>query len=101
MDSDATHHFTPNCNIMNFVTPYYEHKQVLVGDGKSYPIFHVGHAMLPTSPTLLHLTNILHSLSLAHNLISVTKLCIDNRGFVEFHPNFSLVKDQVMKKTLL
>ena len=41
------------------------------------------------------------SLKPQKNLISVHKLAADNNVFLEFHPDFFLVKDQASKKTLL
>jgi hypothetical protein len=35
------------------------------------------------------------------NLVSVHRLASDNHDFFEFHPDFFLIKDQAMKKTLL
>ena len=73
-----------------------------VGNGKKISISHVGYATLPTSsPNPLFLNHVLHTPAISNNLLSVTKLCSDNRAFVEFFPTYFLAKDQVTKKVLL
>ena len=49
----------------------------------------------------LVLNRVLHVPEASKNLISVHKLAADNNVFLEFHPDFFLVKDQASKKTLL
>ena len=101
MDSRATHHFTPDVNMIQSPTTFQGTDQVMVGNGKKLPISHIGNSILRTSSSSLFLKNILHTHTLSNSLLSVTKLCSDNRVFVEFHSNFFLVKDQVTKKVLL
>ena len=72
-----------------------------MGNGKKLPISHMGNSTLHTPFFSLLLKNILYTSALSNNLLSVTKLCSDNRAFVEFHSNFFLVKDQVTKRVLL
>ena len=50
---------------------------------------------------MFRLKRVLHAPHLATNLVSVFQFCIDNNTFVEFHPQFFLVKEQVTKKVLL
>ena len=94
MDSGATYHFTPNYNLLDDAMPYTGSEQVTVGDGKQLSISHVGHAKLNTitHSTPLVLKDILHTPFLSHNLLSVAKLCGDNRAYIEFHANSFLVK---------
>ena len=101
MDSGATRHFTPNIGILESITPYFDTDQVTIGNGKKLSISHIGHTKLTTTSTPLFLKNVLNSPSISHNLISVTKLCTDNKAFIEFYPTYFPVKDQVTKKTLL
>jgi hypothetical protein len=57
-------------------------------------ISHIGHSILHTPSSSLHLKNILHFPSASKNLLSVNKLAMDNNVFLEFHPYFFLIKDQ-------
>ena len=100
MDSGATHRFTPNITQLDSPIPYHSTEQVIVGDGKQLLFSHIDYVSLATSskPLLLHKT--LCTLSLTHNLISDTRLCTNNRAFIEFYPLLFLVKDQFMKKVL-
>jgi hypothetical protein len=65
-------------------------------------ISHIGHATIHTpSNHDIHLRNILHVPEAQKNLISVHHLATDNSAFLEFHPNYFLVKDQDTKKVIL
>ena len=102
MDSSTTHHFTPDYNVLEGATPFGGQEQVTVGNGKSLTISHIGHAKLPAMhSSSLTLKHILHTPAISHNLLSVVKLCRDNKAFVEFHPNSFFVKDQATRKVLL
>ena len=67
--------------------------QVMVGNGKTLHISHVGHGTLPKQHSSLQLRNILHTLHFSNNLLCVSKLCYDNHTFIEFYPQFYIVKD--------
>ncbi|RVW63384.1 Retrovirus-related Pol polyprotein from transposon RE1 [Vitis vinifera] len=56
MDLSATHHFTPNINMLNTMTSFSGSDQVTVGNGKQLHISHLGTAKLPSSysPLVLH-----------------------------------------------
>ena len=101
MDSGATHHFTLDINVLDTVTPFSGSEQVTVGNGKQLCISHLGTAKLPSSysPPVLH--QVYHTPKFSNNLISVKKLCSDNKVFVEFYATHFLVKDQVSKRVLL
>ena len=75
--------------------------KVMVGNGKTLPISHVGHNTLPTPHYSLQLKNILHTPYLSTNHLSVSKLCSKNNAYVEFHPHSYFVKDQVTNQVLL
>lgn len=59
----------------------------------SSTITHNGHAF--------NLHNILLIPHIKKNLMSISKFVHDNHIFLEFHPNYSLVKDLNSKKVLL
>ena len=73
----------------------------MVGNGKKLPISHSENSLLSFSSSPLKLNKILHALSLSNNLLSVFRLCVDNIAFMEFYPDFFLMKDQVSKKVIL
>jgi hypothetical protein len=65
------------------------------------PIKHIGQSTIHTPDRNLHIVNVLHVPSTKKNLVYVHKLTSDNNVFLEFHPNFFLVKDRDTKTTLL
>ncbi|KAG6497849.1 hypothetical protein ZIOFF_045755 [Zingiber officinale] len=101
MDSRATHHFTPDINMLDSATPFTSVECVTVGDGKNIVISHIGNSTLPAYSNSIKLSNIFHTPAMSKNLISVSRLCLDNKAYVEFHSTFFLVKDQVTHKVLL
>lgn len=89
MDSGATHYMTPDINNLQQSTPYYGHEQVIIGNGKSFLVLHIGSCSFQFSSSTFPIKlNFVHVLHLSHNLISIAKLCHDNVAFVEFHPDF-------------
>ena len=101
MDSGATHHFTPEFGQLQDPSTYCGDAQAMVGNGKHIDISHIGHVLISTPVRPIKLHNVLHTPEISKQLISVTKLCVDNKAFVEFFPTYFLVKDQVSKKVLL
>lgn len=63
-------------------------------------ISNIDHTTLYTRRKNLHLKNILHVPSANKSLVSIHKLERDNHAFLEFHPNFFLIKDQETKEVL-
>ena len=101
MDSGATHYFTLDINMLDIVTPFSGLDQVTVRNGKQLCISHLGTTKLPSSYSPLVLHQVYHTPKISNNLISVTKLCYDNKVFVEFYATHFLVKDQASKGVLL
>lgn len=64
-------------------------------------INYIGHSMLHTPKHTLSLNNILHVPSSSRNLLLVHKFTSDNDIFFEFHPQYFLIKNRVMKELLL
>jgi hypothetical protein len=63
-------------------------------------ISHVGHSIVRHPVQNFHLRNILHVPNASKNLLSVHRFTYDNRVFIEFHPFFFLIKDQVTRKII-
>jgi hypothetical protein len=61
----------------------------------------IGKAIVSTPNRNLHLNHVLHVPSASKNLVIVHRLAADNKTFLEFHPDFFLIKDQATKKTIL
>jgi histone deacetylase 1/2 len=74
--------------------------QVHVANGSGMHISNVGHATLLSPSRALHLKNILHVTNAHKSLASVHRISSDNNVFLEFHPEFFLIKDQTTKKVL-
>jgi hypothetical protein len=75
--------------------------QVHTANGSGMQISNIGHATTLHSPIRnLHLKKVLHVPSAHKNLISVHRIASDNNVFLEFHPNFFLVKDRATKTIL-
>jgi hypothetical protein len=63
-------------------------------------ISHVGHSIVHHPAQNFHIRNILHVPTASRNLLSVHRFTLDNGVFIEFHPFFFLIKDQVTKAIL-
>jgi len=64
-------------------------------------ISHIGHSTIHTPSRDIHLTNVLYVPQATKNLVSVHRLASNNSAYLEFHPYFFFIKDQVTKSTLL
>lgn len=84
VDSGATHHITPDLSALSIADDYKGTDHLSVASGQGQHISHTGKTLLPTSSTSLHLNNVLCVPQASQNLISVHKLTIDNRCFLEF-----------------
>lgn len=95
IDSGASHHVTSDMGNMSLQSDYGGTDQLMVGNGTTLPITHLGHSILtPSSVAMkpLHLKHILCVPKIAKNLLSVSKLTRDNDVFVEFYRNCFFVK---------
>ena len=80
---------------------YHGGEQIHTASGTGMSIRHVGHSVLHAPDRTLALNNILHVPDAKKNLVSVHRFTTDNNVYLEFHPQFFLVKDQVTKRTIL
>ena len=72
-----------------------------IGNGTQLPILHTVTKIFQFPSKVFQLKRVLHAPHLATNLVSVSQFYVDNNTFVEFHPQFFFVKEQVTKKVLL
>jgi len=101
VDSGASDHVTGDPEKLSTHDSYGGKDQIQTANGSSMEITHVGHSIVQTRNRDLHLNNILYAPEARKNLISVHCLALDNSAYLEFHPNFVLVKDQATKNTIL
>jgi hypothetical protein len=64
-------------------------------------IQHIGQAVIRTPYRDLTLNPVLHVPKASNNLAYVHRIASDNNVFFELHPNFFLIKDRELRKTLL
>ena len=78
IDSGTSHHVTSDLAALALHEPYIASYNVIIGtDGTSLSIAHIGSFTLPSLPTLLLFTNVLHVHAMSKNLISVSALYVD------------------------
>ena len=100
-DTRATHHLSQTTTSLDNIQSYNGNDKVTIGNGTQFPILHTGTKIFQFPFKVFQLKRVLHAPHLATNLVSVAHFCADNNTFVEFHPRFFLVKEQVTKKVLL
>ncbi len=99
MDTGATAHmFAHPGNLASF-TPVSTDRRIIVGDGSTLPITHVGHTY-PSTSMPITLSNILVSPHLIKNLVSVRRLTGENPVIVEFDEFGFCVKDAQTRMVL-
>ncbi|MDV3193939.1 MAG: GAG-pre-integrase domain-containing protein, partial [Sweet potato little leaf phytoplasma] len=102
LDSGATHHMTPDASALSYSTPYLGGEHVTVGDGKTISISRVGSQFISScSHKPVFLDSVLYTPAITKKLLSVARLCKDNKAFVEFYSSSFLVKDLQTKEVLL
>jgi hypothetical protein len=100
VDSGATDHITGEHDKLTIREKYGGRDQVHGANGSGMSISNIGHSTLHTPIRPLHLNNILHVPSANKSLASVHRIAFDNNAFLEFHPNFFIIKDRATKTTL-
>jgi histone deacetylase 1/2 len=100
-DTGATDHITGELEKLSFRNKYNGGDQIHTTSGAGMNISHIGHTTVRTPNRDIHLKNVLYVPQATKNLASVHKLASDNSAFLEFHPNFFLIKDQATKNTIL
>jgi hypothetical protein len=101
LDTGATDHITSELDRLHTYEKYNGNDQVHAANGAGMNIDHVGNSIVQSYDQNLHLKNILHVPDASKSLISAHRLTKDNYAFVEIHPNFFCIKDQVTRRVLL
>jgi histone deacetylase 1/2 len=101
MDTGATDHITGELDKLTVRDKYTGNDNVHAANGAGMEIDHVGHSILRSQSSQIHLNNILHVPKAHKSLVSVNRLTHDNNAYLEFHPTHFFIKDQGTKRTLL
>lgn len=102
LDTGASHHVTNYIDQLQQVNKFHGKTALIVGNGNSVPIKHIGSKVLSAqSGKHIKLNNVLHSPHIARNLISVYQLTSHNNLIVEFDSDSFCIKDKATKKDLL
>ena len=86
-DSVAIDHVTSSLNHLSFPKPYNSQDHLIVGNGQSLPITHIGNTLIPSSNSIIQLRNVLRVPTIASNLASVHKICHGNQCWCYFDEN--------------
>ncbi|KAJ9548563.1 hypothetical protein OSB04_021106 [Centaurea solstitialis] len=100
-DSGASHHITNDLNTLSLHSPYDGTDELVIGDGSSLTITHVGSLVIKFFNTSFILNNVLCVPSISKNIISISRLCIDNNILIEFFSFNFIIKDFQTKQILL
>jgi hypothetical protein len=84
LDTGMTSHMSMDPGNLSSCTPHHTSSRVIVGNGASLPITHIGFSSIPTSSTPLQFYSVLVTPHLIKNLASVRCLTHDNPITIEF-----------------
>jgi hypothetical protein len=101
LNTGATDHVTGELEKLAIHEKYKGKDQIHGADDGGMKINHIGQAVINTPNHQFTLKNVLHVPKAYKNLVSVYRLTKDNSVFLEIHPAFFLVKDQVLKRIIL
>jgi hypothetical protein len=99
-DSVAFQNITSDLANLSVHSEYDGTDEVVIGDGSSLQVTHVGSMNFPSFSKPFKLTNILCVPNIHQNLIYVHNFTCSNNVFIDFHPFHFLVKDQSTGATL-
>lgn len=100
-DTGATDHMTSNLEQLSLKKKYHGGDQIHTASGTGMNISHIGRTTVRTPTRNIQLNDVLYVPQAKKNLVSVHRLTADNSVFIEFHPDFFLIKDQETKNILL
>ncbi|XP_078164569.1 uncharacterized protein LOC144559423 [Carex rostrata] len=101
LDSGASHHATNDLNNISSYAPFDGFDTLHIGNGTGINILHIGSSSFSFSNFTLLLKDILHVPNLTKNILSLSKLLLDNPLLIEFSSNVCLIKDRITKTLLL
>ncbi|KAJ3703988.1 hypothetical protein LUZ61_007693 [Rhynchospora tenuis] len=101
IDSGATHHVTADLNNLSNYMPYTGADTLHIGNGMGMQITHIGSSLITVSNFSIALNDILLVPNFSRNLLSLSRLLLDNTLLIEFSSHSCLIKDRQTKIPLL
>ncbi|KAJ4818128.1 hypothetical protein LUZ62_030694 [Rhynchospora pubera] len=101
IDSGATHHVTPDLNNLSSFVAFDGQDTLQIGNGMDMTITHIGNFSLNFSNFSIALHDVLHVPHFTRNLLSLSKLLLDNSLLIEFSSNSCQIKDRQTKTLLI
>lgn len=98
LDIGATYHMTGNQGKLYSLNSYLGLDGVMVGDGKILPITQVGQAVIRNSRNPITLKNVLVSLELKNDLVSISKLTTDYPLSFKFNGNGFVITNRTTQQ---
>ena len=98
VDLSTSNHLTANLSNLSIQSQYKGPDQIIVGNGQSLPINHIGNASLSTKYHKFVLKDVLHVPRIAMNLPSVHKFCLHNNYSCHFDSNELTIQDGPTKR---
>lgn len=92
LDSGATHHVTHDLSNLQTHAPYDGSEELIIGDGTTLPITHVGKFSISVNSRTFHFDNVLVVPSISRNILSISQFCQTNNTTIEFSPHNFCVK---------
>ena len=92
-DSGASHHVTTDLNNLSFHAWYNRTEELVISNGSGLQINHTGCLLLYTTHKSIILKNELCVPTLAKNIISISRLCLDNNLLMKFYSSVFVLKD--------
>lgn len=96
-DSGASNHMTHHTDKFQDLTEHHDKNSLFVGNGEKLKIVTTCSSKLKS----LNLHDVLYVPNITKNILSVSKLDVDNNILVEFDANYCFVKDKLTWKTIL
>nr|GEX50973.1 ribonuclease H-like domain-containing protein [Tanacetum cinerariifolium] len=100
-DTGASSHHNNSVHSLSEIFNTCMYPSISVGDGHSIPVTNAYHSILPTPTRSLHLNNVLITLHIVKNLISVRQFVRDNNYTIEFDVFGFSVKNFLTRRVLL
>ena len=101
IDSVASHNITCDLTNLSVHSKYDVTDEVVIGDGSGLHVSHIGSLVFHSPNHAFQLKDTLYVPSIRKNLISIHHFTTQNNVFIEFHPFYFLVKDQITGAILL
>lgn len=85
LDRAASHHMTNDLSSLSLYTPYNGHEELIIGDVTSVQITHISSMSLALFNYNVNLSNVLYVPKIFCNILSLSRLCLDNNLQISFH----------------